>query len=415
MKKHIRVLICFVAAMCCSMSLAAAGSYPSSGTGIPDGSQLLHDAIIGEEVGYGSNVHQGCTAAFDGAASTFYNPSSTGSQSSYCGIALADTYVLTQVCVMPRADWAHRLDGAQIQGSNDLEKWYTLYQFSNVPEEVQWNIVSDFSNNTGFRYFRYFNSKNHGDVAELEFYGYPGYEEPVEPYPSSGVVPLQGSRILEGELIGEEIGWGSKTSTGRSAAFDSDINTSYEATDTGTHDAWCGIACDQPYVLTQFCLYPRSGWENRVQNACLQGSQDQQTWVTLYRFRDGAEADAWTVVEDFHGNIGYKYYRYINDQNYSDAAEIELYGYPGNFGNDPGLYTTVVDVTSLRVKLESGDLQPAYMSVCHGGTYEGLPVLSNRDGKRFVGWYTAPEEGILIDENTTVTRLGNHTLYAHWE
>lgn len=412
MNRYIRGFLCTAAMLLCMHSAAMASGYPSSGAEVPDGSVLLNAWVIGEEAGYSGNTAQGCRAAFDGEASTFYNPASTAVQSSYCGIAADGIHILTQVCVLPREGWQQRLEGAQIQGSNDMAVWHTLYRFEDVPEELRWNIVTDFKNNTGYRFFRYYNDELHGDVAELEFYGYPGY---VDPYPSSGITPPMASHILRGELIGEEAGWGSDARAGRAAAFDGDIQTSYHASVTGQAGAYCGIALDQRYVLTRVCVYPREGWASRVQDACLQGSLDQENWVTLYKFMDAAEENQWVAVNDFFGNIGYSYYRYFSEDGYADAAEIELYGYAGSLGDDPDNYTARIDVSALTVTLETGEPHPQQMTVCFGGTYDGLPAPAERDGKRFAGWYTAPDGGVLIDEHTMVTRLRDHTIYARWE
>lgn len=37
------------------------------------------------------------------------------------------------------------------------------------------------------------------------------------------------------------------------------------------------------------------------------------------------------------------------------------------------------------------------------------------DGHNFVGWFTSPDGGTRVLEDTTVTSTTNHTLYAHWE
>ena len=52
-------------------------------------------------------------------------------------------------------------------------------------------------------------------------------------------------------------------------------------------------------------------------------------------------------------------------------------------------------------------------SVFPGDAYGALPTPM-RDSHRFSGWYTAPVGGTKVDENTVVTELEDHTLYAHW-
>ena len=52
-------------------------------------------------------------------------------------------------------------------------------------------------------------------------------------------------------------------------------------------------------------------------------------------------------------------------------------------------------------------------SVMPGDAYGALPTPT-RDSHHFSGWYTAPVGGTKVDENTVVTELDDHTLYAHW-
>lgn len=51
-------------------------------------------------------------------------------------------------------------------------------------------------------------------------------------------------------------------------------------------------------------------------------------------------------------------------------------------------------------------------SVSFGGTYGTLPGAA-REGYTFLGWFTA--DGVKVEESTTVTESGDHTLYADWE
>ena len=54
------------------------------------------------------------------------------------------------------------------------------------------------------------------------------------------------------------------------------------------------------------------------------------------------------------------------------------------------------------------------ITVTFGSAYAKLPTPS-LDGYDFKGWYTAPDGGTLIDNNTLVSTAADHTLYAHWE
>jgi uncharacterized repeat protein (TIGR02543 family) len=54
------------------------------------------------------------------------------------------------------------------------------------------------------------------------------------------------------------------------------------------------------------------------------------------------------------------------------------------------------------------------MSVTVEQAYGTMPEPI-REGYRFLGWYTQPEEGELITADTVLTEGKDHVLYAHWE
>ena len=86
------------------------------------------------------------------------------------------------MAILSRSGWLDRFAGASIEGSNDGEEWETLWESDEAaPSETEYNIVTEFENNYGYKMFRYINWINHGDVAEVEFYGKPGTaERPAE-------------------------------------------------------------------------------------------------------------------------------------------------------------------------------------------------------------------------------------------
>jgi len=83
MNKHIRITICVAILLFGLFGAAMADGYPSSGAAVPEEAVLLQGTVIGEKVGYASNESEGCSAAFDGEASTFYNPTVSGAETSY--------------------------------------------------------------------------------------------------------------------------------------------------------------------------------------------------------------------------------------------------------------------------------------------------------------------------------------------
>jgi hypothetical protein len=168
----------------------ASEDYPSSGQKPSNGDIILGD-LIGNEIGWGDNPDAGRHAAFDGDVTTFFDPLGLGD--GYCGIDAGQEYILTQIVIHPRDGFLDRYYGAEIQGSNDMENWTTLYFADDQAADWDWQVIAeaDIQNNTGYRYFRYYNEVMHGDVAEVELYGYPVAGEaasaPAEEAPSEPV------------------------------------------------------------------------------------------------------------------------------------------------------------------------------------------------------------------------------------
>lgn len=112
--------------------------------------------------------------AWDGDPYTYYDPQSGASENSYTGIETDEPYVVTEVRILPRENWLDRFEGAEIQGSNDGEEWYTIWE-SKLPakkwEYACYTGVRVDCPEEGFTMFRYINTYTHGDVAEIELYG----------------------------------------------------------------------------------------------------------------------------------------------------------------------------------------------------------------------------------------------------
>ena len=153
---------------------AADAKYPSSGVSVPDGSVIINGTVIGNETGWGGNAATGAAAAFDGDINTFFDPLGTGDD--FCGMDAGKPYVLTKVAIHPRDAQLARFYGATIQGSNDGEEWTDIWMSLDEATEWTWHEVEadDFDESgVAYRYYRYYNMLSHGDVAEVEFYGYP--------------------------------------------------------------------------------------------------------------------------------------------------------------------------------------------------------------------------------------------------
>ncbi|MBO6052224.1 MAG: hypothetical protein J6Q17_00665, partial [Clostridia bacterium] len=154
----------------------AASAYPASG----ESGNFMMGTIIGNETGWDGTASSGAASAFDGKAATFFDPLGVGD--GFCGMEFDEPYILEKVAILSRATFLDRFNGASIEGSNDGEEWETLWESEEeAPSETEYNIVTEFENNYGYKMFRYINWINHGDVAEVEFYGKPGTaERPAE-------------------------------------------------------------------------------------------------------------------------------------------------------------------------------------------------------------------------------------------
>ncbi|MBQ3860817.1 MAG: discoidin domain-containing protein, partial [Clostridia bacterium] len=157
------------------VSFAGPEGYPSSGCEVPDGSVIINGARIGLEEGWGGNAAAGRDAAFDGDINTFFDPLGTGN--GWAGIDAGEEYTLTKIMIHPRDGQLPRFNGAEIDGSNDpeFEDYTPLWISVEEADEFKWYEINeaDFDDHGSFRYYRYFNGTNHGDVADVELYGYP--------------------------------------------------------------------------------------------------------------------------------------------------------------------------------------------------------------------------------------------------
>ena len=182
MKKILAVLLSTLTIASLAITASAevpAAAYPASGTAIPDGSVCIKGELIGNETGWGGSETAGRAAAFDGDVTTFFDPLGVGD--GYVGVDCGKPYVLTKIVIHPRTDFLDRFYGATIQGSDSLEEdaeWTDIWMSMDAATELTYQEIlpdafeSD-ANGKAFRYYRYYNMLSHGDVAEVELYGYP--------------------------------------------------------------------------------------------------------------------------------------------------------------------------------------------------------------------------------------------------
>ncbi len=233
-------------------------------------------------------------------------------------------------------------------------------------------------------------------------------------YPASGADAPAGSDILTGELIGEEIGWGGIPETGAAAAFDGNIYSFYDPTEASREECYAGLDLGERYTLTMVMILPREAQITRYYGAMIQGSNDLQNWITLWQSEEESYSWEWHEITEFDYNIGYRYYRYFNDRNHGDVAEVELYGYKGSKGDDPYSMSTEYAIEDIRVTFDSaggGKFNP--LSVSFGQNFPVLPT-PEKSGFIFDGWFAHKSGGVAVESGDKVTFLEDITLYARW-
>lgn len=82
-----------------------------------------------------------------------------------------------------------------------------------------------------------------------------------------------------------------------------------------------------------------------------------------------------------------------------------------------GSWTVTVLGPRYNVTLHAEGAPDVEIAVQQGGTYGANRALPDavRDGCEFDGWFTEPEGGERVSNNTTVSKAEPHDLYAHWK
>ncbi|MCR4906633.1 MAG: discoidin domain-containing protein, partial [Clostridiales bacterium] len=257
----------------------AAPTYPSSGA---DGT-IINGTVIGNAEGWGGNAAAGAAAAFDGDPATFFDPLGVGD--GFCGIDAGESYILDKVVILSRDGWNSRFPGAMIQGSSDGENWTTLWTSDAEGTFPDYYTVTDFENNTGYSQFRYFNETNHGDVAEVEFYGHAGSEAVEEPAAESkGFASVEDAAAGKNVITGYEFisGTNGNGGEGPENLWDGQTSTKFC---TGEFPIESIAKLDGTYDITGFTMATandNADWNGRSPSAwTISVSSDGENWTEL--------------------------------------------------------------------------------------------------------------------------------------
>lgn len=83
---------------------------------------------------------------------------------------------------------------------------------------------------------------------------------------------------------------------------------------------------------------------------------------------------------------------------------------------DGGTPTPFPNLVTVTLNANGGTVSPNklyYIDPISSTKYGTIPTPT-KDGGIFVGWYTSPTGGTLVDANSNLASLSSHTLYAHW-
>lgn len=355
------------------------------------GNNLITGTVIagvGEEYFFNTSydIYDTAVRMFDGDVNTYFDPFDA-TFDSWGGVDCGEGnyYRLTKVCIKPRKDQAVRYYGGTVQGSNDLEIWYDIFlnndeKPTNDTDDGWRECESDrFINDGCYRYFRYVNQYDHGDIAELELYGEKGEEHTDssgkvgsigrkcvihtvsdtsklygDSYPASRdeLGAAANGELIKGTMLGivfnkgtqradvlKDISWDTDEHYCTvDKMFDGDPRTYY---DSPNYDPlWVNpiIICDKPYKLTEIRMHPRTDYDGRVfTDLVIQGSNDLNNWYTIYHnTKDSKDSYISATEEDFVNKDGsYRFFRLSHILgNHTDMAELELYGVVAEANND---------------------------------------------------------------------------------
>ncbi len=128
--------------------------------------QSMVNASTNQWPGTGTTQQNGWRA-FDGDTNTSTDATSNPSWI-LVDFGATNKQVIGSVKFYPRTTNVSRVNGAILQGSNDGTNFVNLYTINNI-NAAQWYTAA-ITNNTEFRYFRYYTTTGNANVAELQLY-----------------------------------------------------------------------------------------------------------------------------------------------------------------------------------------------------------------------------------------------------
>jgi poly(hydroxyalkanoate) depolymerase family esterase len=144
----------------------------------------LSGTIIGTAGSWGNSGNT-ITNVFDNNLNTFFDAATGNGVWVGLDFGAGVSNVITQINYCPRSGFESRMTNGIFRGANqaNFSDAVTLFTVASQPGSGVFTMVN-ITNATAFRYVYYLSPNNgYGNVAELEFYGYPASALPVPPTP----------------------------------------------------------------------------------------------------------------------------------------------------------------------------------------------------------------------------------------
>ncbi|MCD7748400.1 MAG: discoidin domain-containing protein [Firmicutes bacterium] len=160
-----------------------------------------------------------------------------------------------------------------------------------------------------------------GSLKNLVVYSTAIYEHTDDSTENLDGIGISGTEISIISVIDDGNGtYEDSEDTTSDHVFDGDTSTYY---DGAVEDAWVGCTFDST-VISTVLVYARTDLYERMSEAEIQGSNDGESWTTLYTITEEENAEGQWIVCDITDTTAYTYLR-IYGCGYGNVAEMKLY------------------------------------------------------------------------------------------
>jgi endoglucanase len=223
----------------------------------------LNGTIIGTAGSWGNSGNT-IAKVFDNNLSTFFDAPTGNGDWVGLDFGVGVSNVITQINYCPRSGFESRMVGGVFQGANqsNFSDAIALFTLATQPSSGAFTTVN-VTNATAFRYVRYFAPDGgYGNVAELEFYGYP-FSNPVSAPAGLSALAVSTSQInLTWNALTNATSYNLKRSTTNGGPY-----TSIASGVTATNYSDSGLAGGTTYYYVVSAMVSTNETPNSAQAA----------------------------------------------------------------------------------------------------------------------------------------------------